>query len=184
MPIPDAPAVQRVMVSREEAGQIVRVFQFKLNPTGLKWGLATNYVDLRAPGTASSQAMFVNVGDRDLTLAVMLLDHVSGQGRHSVANGVGNDMAEIESWMLPSLDRFAASQFEFIPPPQLILSWGRRSWRCTARRVDVDETMHDADLNPIAASLTINLRTHTESFTELQGVMATLQRYRDQGFGL
>lgn len=159
-------------ISRIEQGRIVSTYTFQMNPSDLSRSRDTNWADLTAPGTTSNQAMFINVGNETIQLKLFLATLRSGVRQEQ--KGILSDIAEIESWGLPSLDVFAASQYEYIPPPTLIFSYGTRSWMCTARSIKVNETMHDNDLYPMVADVDITLKTHHDTFQQLSASLNDL----------
>ena len=161
--------ISKVTISRYEGLRLVNVFRFELNPGSLEYSFQTNWVDLRAPGTTGNQAMFVNVGEFTIPLTFTITQYSSQQERG--APTVRQRIAEIVSWGLPSLSRFASQQNEYIPPPTLRLAWGSRTWRCTARNIKVRETMHTPDGEPLVAEIDVELKTDTASFEELYAWM-------------
>ena len=84
-------------------------------------------------------------------------------------SGVLADIAEIESWGLPSLDLFLEDDTQFISPPTLLFSYGKRTWECVATDISISETQHDKALNPTLAVARVTLRTKHDSFSGLRG---------------
>lgn len=183
--------VQRVTISRIENGAVVSTWPFEMNPTTLDWGRSANWVDLRAPGTTSNQAMFVNCSNIEFTLKFLIAEHGKSAALRvidspdgftideSFANKTMIQMAEVESWTLPSLDRFSQNQYQYIPPPSLVLTWGSRQWKCYCSKVDFSEVLHNNDLQPIIVECTATFRTFHDTFTELQNQMEVLRTTRN-----
>lgn len=180
--------LSKVAVARIESGEITNIYEFQLNPEDISWERGTNWTELRAPGTTSNQAMFVNVDSTSITLkflvARLAVGYRRGRGAEFLAQGgidagVLPDLAEIESWGLPSMSRFLSNQYEYIPPPTLLLYWGYRTWKVTARNIQVRETHHNEKLDPMIAEVTVTFKTHHDSFDELKGWMSDIQLRRD-----
>lgn len=183
--------VQRVTISRIENGAVVSTWPFEMNPTTLDWNRSANWVDLRAPGTTSNQAMFVNCSNVELTLKFLIAEYGKETTLRVIdspdgftfdatfANKTMIQMAEVESWTLPSLDRFSQNQYQYIPPPSLVLTWGARQWKCYCSRVEFSEVLHNNDLQPIVVECTATFRTFHDTFTELQNTMSVLQTTRE-----
>lgn len=154
-------------ISRVSNGAITYTYSFILNPSELARNWDVKWNDLYAPGTTSGQAMFVNVTSEQLDLKLYLAAHVSGRGKPFTS--IEPDIAEISSWALPDLEESFVSMYEYTSPPRLIFSYGNRTWpECTVRSINIRETLHTIDLQPIIAEIDLKLVSSKNSFEQLK----------------
>lgn len=159
-------------IAKVENGKISsEPYIFQFNPSVLRHGRKAVWGDLNSPGGAGSMAMFVRVDSKELDLELFLAHHRARSGAVKGDAGILDDITQIESWALPSLDTFIDNQFQYIPPPRLLFSYGPRVWWCTARTIEFEEVEHNENLYPTRAIAKIKLKTDSQSFEELMAEM-------------
>ena len=172
---------QKIRITRMEDGRAVHSYSFLLNPTNIYRERVANWVDHYAPGTMEGVAQFVNTNGQDVTFKFMVAKFSTANHR-SLDPGFGADtlshMAEIESWVVPSLDGFLNDQFQYVSPPQLVVSVGTRTWLCTARSVAFDERLHNNNYEPLIVDVTVKFKSHANSFETLYSDMQALRNQR------
>lgn len=173
--------VTKGTISRIESGQIVNTFTFMFNPTEISRSRETNWAKLEAPGTAGALAQFVRTGSESIDLKLFLASKRSGS-RLPIEDvyGVQPYLSEIESWMLPSLDQFQEFDSHFIAPPQLLFTYGSRTWTCVADNIDVVEKQHNKELFPTVAEVSLRLTAIFNTFDDLRDLVAEHIFWRSQ----
>lgn len=168
----------RASISRIENGRIINVWEFMFNPNALNRSRRVVWDFMKSPGGIGSVAEFVRTDDQSISFDIFLAARRSGQNllqrNQSSDSGLRAELAEIESWTLPSLDLFLEDDTQFISPPTLVFSFGKRTWECVATGVSVKETQHDLDLNPTLAVVSVQLQTKHDSFAGIRREMNSL----------
>lgn len=171
----------KIRVTRLEDGNAVYTYSFLLNPTNIYRERVANWVDHYAPGTMEGIAQFVNTPGQDITFKFMIAKF-SSANEGSLDPGFGantlSHIAEVESWVIPSLDGMLEDQFNYVSPPQLVIAVGSRAWLCTARSVTIDERLHDNNYDPLIVDVTVKFKTHSNSFETLAADMQKLRNQR------
>lgn len=170
---------EKVTITRIENAQLVSVYTFTLNPSVFDRSRAVKFTDLYAPGTTSGQAQFVSVDSEQLTLKLKLSS--TRRGGEFGPEGILPDLEEIESFALPALSPFLADNYQYTPPPTLLLTWGSRTWQCTVRQIDISELLHNKYLAPILADVTLKLTAHLNSFDQLRSYLGKKAAERKSG---
>lgn len=173
-----AKLAQRATVNRVEGGSIASTWSFMFNPREINRSRKTIWDFMNAPGAVGSAAEFVRVDDQMITFEIFLAANRSGLDENQIKvynkYGIRQEIAEIESWGLPSLEMYIADDTQFISPPTLIFSYGGRSWECVMTNVSIKEYQHDVNLNPTLATASVTLQTKHASFSGIRGEMNSL----------
>lgn len=155
-------------------------YYFPFNPKEVSRSRKVEWDFLNSPGTCSSIAEWVRTGDETIKFTLLLAARSSTfHASYKSELGVLPDIAEIESWAMPSLEKLIDNPFQYIPPPRLILSLGARSWNCVLEDYTIKEKLYKHDLAPIIVEVDIALRTVSGSFNDVINSAINLQQLRN-----
>ena len=183
MPNNNRKQTKKGTVARIEKGRIIDpVYTFKLNPSQLERSRRIRWNNMDAPGTSGSLAQFVLVEDQIIKFELLLAAKRSNSSQDVAAYesslGVLPDLAQIESWGLPSLDQILEDNLQFVSPPRILFTYGTRAWTCELHEYNVKEELHNNRLYPIIARVGITLRTSHDTFASLKSEMANYRALR------
>ncbi len=155
--------------SRNAAPPIVAYFQF--NPEKISDRRTVTYADVDAPGQILPFRQYVKGGDRSLSFRAEIAG-VLATGQSGIAIGddgdISGEIAKYQALLYP-LNRLwqtagysqaatFASTREFRAPPVCVLSLGARVLDCILTDLSIDETMFNAALKPVSASLRLTVK--------------------------
>jgi len=167
---PFNPAVtQGSLRARNATPPIVAYFQF--NPDKVSDRRTVTYADIDAPGQILPFRQYVRGGDRSLTFRAELAGSLAAQtGRIEIGeNGdISGEIAKYQallyplnlSWRSAGISQAAtfATTREFRSPPVCVLSLGTRVLDCILTDLSVEETLFNAALLPVSASLRLTVK--------------------------
>ncbi len=159
--------------------QIIARFQF--NPAKVTDKRAVTYTSVEAPGQILPFQQYVKGGDRSLTFPIEIAGKLAAAIKIAgkltaeeppIETGADGDVSpEIRkyqallypvnpSWKTAGISqaKLFASRREFKAPPVCLLCLGDRSLDCILTDLSIDETMFNASLRPISASLRLTVK--------------------------
>lgn len=151
-------------------GEAVSRFDFQFNPEKVTRGYNADYEFVSSPGSVLPSAQFLKIGDQAVTLQ-LLFDAV--ETYRELEEGVSFQLAEIESYAQPDLDRFSADLGSFVAPPEVRYSYGFQSTRVVIPRISVVEERWNRSGVPTRARVDIEMRL---TFSSIAAVQAHFDR--------
>ncbi|POF29088.1 CIS tube protein [Roseibium marinum] len=167
---PFKPSVtQGSLRARNAAPPIVAYFQF--NPEKISDRRTVTYADIDAPGQILPFRQYVRGGERSLSFRAEIAGVLAANnGRIEIGEDgdISGEIAKYQallyplnpSWRSAGISQAAtfASTREFRSPPVCVLSLGTRVLDCILSDLTVEETMFNAALLPVSASLRMTIK--------------------------
>ena len=167
---PFSPSVtQGSLRARNATPPIVAHFQF--NPDKVSDRRTITYSDVNAPGQILPFRQYVKGGDRSLTFRAEIAGILAaGTNQITVGNDgdISGEIAKYQAllyplnpaWQSAGISQAAtfASTREFRSPPTCVLCLGSRALDCVLTDLSVEETMFNAALLPVSASLRLTVK--------------------------
>jgi hypothetical protein len=161
--------------SRVENGAVVSIYPFQFNPSNWTRDLDVNYSLISPAGSAMPTAIFQGIVG-DVVNMTLLLDATEGYSR--AREGVKADMAELESYSQPEIDRYLTDIGQFISPPQVIFSRGEDFWTVIVPKMTFRTVRENTYGYPTRVFVDIKMQAVFTNIQNLQTKLRRLERLR------
>jgi hypothetical protein len=171
-PYPNSPSVLKAaLISIGAASPVPRLIVLQYNPAELTRQLEPEFMKAGDTSTGTNLLAGPAVETIQMTARISAVDQLQAGDATAIMFGIHPQLATLELMLFPTassilrgLADMALGVLEIIPPetPLTVFVWGpQRVLPVQITSYSVNETMHDAKLNPIDAEVTIAMKVLT-----------------------
>jgi len=169
-------AVNKGYFYRVENGSVVSTYFFQFNPTEHTRDLDVDYNFVSPPGSPLPTAIFKSVIGGSMSM-VLLLD--ATEGYSTAKEGVAADMAELERYTQPDIDKFLTSLGQFISPPTVVFGRGSDFWNVVIPKMTFRVVRENSYGYPTRVYVDIKMKAIFTSVADIQMRLKRLKRLSD-----
>lgn len=179
--------ITRCTFVRIEGGKVQpNPIVFNLNPSAFTRRLSVDYLRHISPGGSGGIAQFIKTSDQKITFDIFLSSfnrkaHAGKDSRLSDLDGILPDLAEYELLCRPQADLFISDNAQFIPPPTVQFTMGKRSWSGHIDELTIMEDEHNENMIPTRATISVTFTTDKFTFNGLLTEVVNLKNQARRG---